>query len=397
MVTVTIGKSYFEALLRRAEFHSSPQDVDFGPSLFHHVTISRAEHDYLLSSERNYHLLKSALFRGGLTNETLETLLEGESGASTAENASQYDYQTQETLSYPTPIPSSGSTQHRIASSETSDAYTVQTVDGVVQPRGGFRRDVSYGEHESSFDSPPRNDHVEEHVQTVPVYDKRTVLITNLSGHTTHKDLAGIVRGGRLLDIFIRNDHTATVSFVEGAANFLAYAKRTDVYLNTKRLEFRWADRHFHVPSHVSTKIANGATRNLVVRGGASKLNEAQVRDHLEHIHNLVVVDVAFRNGDVYISTNSIHNALFARTCMMSRTAYKGLRIEYYADECAGPLPRIKPRVPTPPTALKPKSITNTFAVLETESDTELNSEDGSYVTEGVRVDYNHWADATVA
>jgi hypothetical protein len=41
------------------------------------------------------------------------------------------------------------------------------------------------------------------------------------------------------------------------------------------------------------------------------------------------VLDIYFRGGDALISTNSIHNALFARTCMMSRTAYKGLRIDW--------------------------------------------------------------------
>lgn len=82
---------------------------------------------------------------------------------------------------------------------------------------------------------------------------------------------------------------------------------------------------------------------------------------------------------------------------MMSRTAYKGLRIEYYADECAGRLPRIKPRIATPPPAMKAKPITNTYAILGTVSDTELDSEDDSYITEGIRVDHNHWADAAVA
>lgn len=164
-------------------------------------------------------------------------------------DASQYDYSTQEILSYPTPVPSSGCIQRRAASSGSSDAYTVPTVHGVVQPRGGFRRDVSYGELESTFDSPPRDDNIVEPVQAVPVHDQRTVFVANLSDRTTHKDLAGIVRGGRLLDIFLRNDRTATVSFVEGAADFLAYAKRTDVYLHTKRvstsfmpLAYTWTD-----------------------------------------------------------------------------------------------------------------------------------------------------------
>jgi hypothetical protein len=61
------------------------------------------------------------------------------------------------------------------------------------------------------------------------------------------------------------------------------------VYLHTKRLEFRWNDRQFSVPLHVANKIANGASRNLVVRGALGKLTADQIRDHLDHIHNLVV------------------------------------------------------------------------------------------------------------
>jgi hypothetical protein len=123
----------------------------------------------------------------------------------------------------------------------------------------------------------------------------------------------------------------------------------------------------------------------------------AHIKDHLDHIHNLVVVDIVFRNGDAYVSTNSIHNALFARTCMMSRTLYKGLRIEHFADECAGPLRHVKSHVLTPPVALKSKSITNTYAILDTGSDLESDSEDDTYITEGVRVNDHHWVDATVA
>jgi hypothetical protein len=153
------------------------------------------------------------------------------------------------------------------------------------------------------------------------------------------------------------------------------------------QLEFHWADRQFHVPNHVANKIANGATRNLVVRGVGGKLTTAQIRDHLDHIHNLVVVDITFRNGDVYISTNSVHNALFARTCMMSRTAYKGLRIEYFEDECAAPLPRVKVHVPISPATFKTRPVTNTYALLSTGTDAESESESNSYITEGVRVD----------
>ncbi|RAR07927.1 carbon-nitrogen hydrolase [Stemphylium lycopersici] len=246
-----------------------------------------------------------------------------------------------------------------------------------------YHRVASYGEPGSFLCSPvtlPDEDDLDHSsTQQIPLRDQRTVLITNLSERTTHKDLATLVRGGRLLDIFLRNDRTATISFVEGAAEFLAYAKRNDVYLHMKRLEFRWNDRQFHPSPHVSNKIVNGATRNLVVRGIAGKVTASQIRDHLDHIHNLVVVDIFFKDGDAYISTNSVHNALFARTCMMSRTVYKGARIEYCPDECAEPLPRpAKAHNPVQRVPLKPAPLVNQYALLDTGSDDDSESEDES-------------------
>jgi hypothetical protein len=90
----------------------------------------------------------------------------------------------------------------------------------------------------ASLDSPADDDDDNDQgpAQRIPLHDQRTVLITNLSDRTTHHDLTTIVRGGRLLDIFLRNDRSATISFVEGAAEFLAYAKRNDIYLHMKRV-----------------------------------------------------------------------------------------------------------------------------------------------------------------
>lgn len=159
---------------------------------------------------------------------------------------------------------------------------------------------------------------------------------------------------------------------------------------NILQLEFRWSDRQFHVPTHVSNKIANGATRNIVVRGAAGKqISADDIREHLDHIHNLVVVDVQMKNGDAYVSTNSIHNALFARTCMMSRTAYKGLRIDWYPDECAAALPKATFKMPA---AIAPQpsnkiAITNRYTVLDPDSTgSESDEESESYMTSGVRV-----------
>lgn len=127
-------------------------------------------------------------------------------------------------------------------------------------------------------------------------------------------------------------------------------------------MDVRWSERQFVLPGHVANKIGIGATRNLVVRRCDPRHTAKSIVEDLEHIHNLVVIRVEFLNSSCYISTNSVHNAMFARTCMMSRgydntttrwrlkerllTAadngrkYKGSKIEWDADECAQPLER---------------------------------------------------------
>lgn len=62
-----------------------------------------------------------------------------------------------------------------------------------------------------------------------------------------------------------------------------------------------------------------GATRNLVIRRYNPNFTEKVIRDDLEHINQLVVIRVVFKGSNAFISTNSVHNAMYARTCMMSR------------------------------------------------------------------------------
>lgn len=83
---------------------------------------------------------------------------------------------------------------------------------------------------------------------------------------------------------------------------------------------------------------------------------------------------------------------------MMSRTVYKGLRIEWCPDECAAPLPRPTLKVHTAPTPspMKPVPITNRFTLLDALSDMDSDSEESSCHANGISV-RNQWADAAVA
>jgi hypothetical protein len=84
----------------------------------------------------------------------------------------------------------------------------------------------------------PANKRLESHggSQAFSRHEKRTLYFAGLPAGTTHKDLVKVLRGGRILDIYLRKDRSATVSFIEGAQEFLKYAKRHDIYIHQKRV-----------------------------------------------------------------------------------------------------------------------------------------------------------------
>ena len=108
------------------------------------------------------------------------------------------------------------------------------------------------------------------------------------------------------------------------------------------------------------------------------KITEEPIRDDLDHIHNLVVISVKFKQGNAYISTNSVHNALFARSCMMSRRTYKGMRIWFSRDECAEPLVKINTmlRKKMHPSPNKPATRPNRFQLLSLDGTEEGEGDD---------------------
>ncbi|RYP71695.1 hypothetical protein DL771_004646 [Monosporascus sp. 5C6A] len=217
---------------------------------------------------------------------------------------------------------------------------------------------------------------------------RRTIALTGLPDQTTHKDVTNVVRGGMLLDIFLRAaEHVALVSFLreEDAVRFHDHARRNDIYIKNKRVFVRWGDRHFHLAGHVAGKIAMGATRNLIIRRCAPKHTADSIREDLDHIHNLIVIDVDFLSGSCYIKTNSVHNAMFARTCMMSRAKYRGSKIEWDADECDRPFEvtqKVVTKPQQPPFPKKPPvDMRNRFATLRLDDDDDEDEPDDKFHT----------------
>lgn len=196
-------------------------------------------------------------------------------------------------------------------------------------------------------------------------------------------DVVKAIRGGQLLNVYIRPcKKLAHVSFLDAsaAAAFLNYSKRAAVLVLGKQVELVSDDRQYRLSVSVGNKISsNGATRNLVIRRPKADTTSQSIRNDLEHIHNLEVVDISIINGEAWISLNSVKSALTARACMQSRSQYIHCVIEHYPDECKQPLSDVPKKAiskPKPPKATARNVASNRFQILAREDSDDVDDEE---------------------
>ncbi|KAK4242397.1 hypothetical protein C8A03DRAFT_29327 [Achaetomium macrosporum] len=353
--SVTIDRDYFDTLMRRAQFNTEHATHNGHSSS---VVISRAEYDSLISIARQYANLRRNLLRGGVGEDTVDLLSEDDE-----------TIQTGHTQTGPAPITDpneDGGARLHTYTQPSASATSQQNAVSRDTPHGRYHdrptwADGDVGEEdeedenavsdaESPIDGPPGTNYAKPLGQR-PQFERqcaRTIQLCNLADGTTHADITDAVRGGMLLDIFVRtHERSAAISFLHSAdaKRFYDHVRRHDLYIRNKRVEVKWSDRQFVLPGHVASKIGMGASRNLVIIGYDNRHTEEIIREDLDHIHNLVVVKVEFTGGNCYISLNSVHNAINARQCMLSRWRYKGKKITYDVDECAQPYPQPAPKI----------------------------------------------------
>ncbi|KOC17226.1 putative ATP-dependent protease (CrgA) [Aspergillus flavus AF70] len=297
------------------------------------VTISNSEYQGLLAVSTQFAKLTKSLLNGGLSQETLDILIYGSPPLSDNQNSSKVCTESSlKCKKTPSPTRANLSNDHkRWESYDDDDDEEEEEEEGVLLASQDSDRD----DYEDSSRSS------ESSIASTP---QRTILLRGLPDRATHRDLVEAIKGGALLHVHLRTrERMASISFVEeaNAQEFYQHAKSHGVCIAGKRVEISWNDRQFYLPPFVRAKINTGASRNLVLYNVHPNVTEWLIRKDLDHIHNLIVITVKFKNGNAYISTNSVHNALFARSCMMSRLTYKGMRIAFYPDECAEPLSKL--------------------------------------------------------
>lgn len=197
-----------------------------------------------------YEQLKTNLFQGGVTAETLAILVSNTSTSSSfvrhdsgPSGASSTDDNTNELPSiHRTAFQLGRSHEPQHHHSKSSHTQIDRTGQSIERDTRHFRHDSSYDNDLSKIDDDcaleDEDDESTEDYRS-SAYEKtgnRTLYICGFPEWTTLRDLLSVVKGGRVLSVNMRSERSATVTLLDGAAEFLAWAKRNDIYLHSKRV-----------------------------------------------------------------------------------------------------------------------------------------------------------------
>ena len=144
--------------------------------------------------------------------------------------------------------------------------------EGSILPSHGLRipslpRHTSYGTTNDDATFNDGDESLQENRTTTGFpastdsHEPRTLYFSGFSQHTTYRDLISVIKGGKLLNINMRSERSATVTFYEGASEFLAWAKRNDVYINSKRVRQQSSWRAAYILTSFRSK-SNGQIVN---------------------------------------------------------------------------------------------------------------------------------------
>ncbi|OAP59936.1 hypothetical protein AYL99_04938 [Fonsecaea erecta] len=324
------------------------------------VTISVAEYESLLETRRQFLSLKQALLAGGVTTETLAVLVSGICPPTPPdEDSSSINVPTTESprdgasRSVPIPIsrpcPPANSSEastlcHHVTYMQTS---VRSSINSLLTPEC---TEVGDPQEEIGWIS---GEQTRQEIRPT----KRSLTISGLLPNATLHSLAQALKGGPVLQMFLRTWKRSAHVIVE------------------------WDDQQTRMqPSFTHSVQSHGRTRNLVIRFAGPGVTADGIRADLEHIHYLEIVDLFFRNGHAYISLNSIRSALAARSCMVSRLKYRKFKIDFYPDECDEPLPPVDISLPYKSNPIKRTRMLhrNRFELLYNGSEESRNSFDAT-------------------
>lgn len=211
------------------------------------ITIFRTLHVQLLKQCEEYQTLRAALIAGGVTSATLNVLV---APARNLVDSSAGLWQNEDAEYNAAPIdlkhPLTEGSMRRIdsaapiqfAAQPIVNKHHNQSVNLDNADQHELDDDLaSIGDPFAELDNEGPWHALEKQHQRREQRNDHTLLFSSLPEEATHKDVTSLIKGGRLIQIWLReNERSAAVTFAEGAAAFLAYSRRNPLYIKGKRV-----------------------------------------------------------------------------------------------------------------------------------------------------------------
>ena len=189
---------------------------------------------------REYEALKEALYQGGASQHTLNILIRN-GLARQQEPIVQKQFNPMALPFKHTDTTKAPESPRKMPAYPAIEPVVSTWADGVVKtpstPKTSFGNTTS--DDLTEFESAGEWQVCKADKNPSTSNKKRTLLLYNLSDKVIHKDIVGVVRGGVILDIYMRTaEKSALVSFLDpiAAQAFLRHARRDKLSLYGKRV-----------------------------------------------------------------------------------------------------------------------------------------------------------------
>ena len=203
------------------------------------VSLTLSQYLHLLQAAKEYALLKSALYRGGITPETIDVLL-------TSEETTDLDHRS--------PAEPLQQMTNGLKDSHLDHCQPYRTIPDPLndhitpEPPWASRPSPEDGHLPStrveSWLGFAAIEEAEIHVDAdcqpfypYPENNKRTLYFSGLPPSSTLQNIVDVIRGGIVIDIQLVHDH-ARVTMLDSAQaeQYMRHVKRHDIYIGLKRV-----------------------------------------------------------------------------------------------------------------------------------------------------------------
>lgn len=188
------------------------------------------------NAAREFEALKNALVAAGTPVESIQILINA-SIVPTPAHADDDSSSCRTSESYNSCVPAQEGEHSEVWTRSLASQTTKADDKGAPLAEQSILKSETFDDTYKEEEKPERLVHLNDNPGSN--YEARSIILRELPVTATLYDVTKAIRGGLLLNVFLRStNHTAHVAFVEPAAawHFLEYVKQSDLHIKGKRV-----------------------------------------------------------------------------------------------------------------------------------------------------------------